>query len=91
MEEKIISERYMLTRKAYITKKELKTILMVDSDYFIGKLWKKLRIEIGKYLNDNDKELFDERLLPTDLVMKYLNNPNLQSQIDKDYMAMKKR
>lgn len=91
MNETTIKNRYVLSRKAYINRKELQDLLMIDSKKMIDKIWQTLRIEIQDFLKSIDKELIDERMLPTNLVFKFLDNQNLLKQIEKDYMQLKTR
>lgn len=85
MNESITKNRYALSRKAYINRKELGQLLMIDSKKMIEKIWISLRIDIQDYLKTINKELIDEKMLPTNLVFKFLDNQNLLKQIEKDY------
>ena len=91
MNENTINERYMLSRKAYITRKEFQKLLMIDSEKKAIKIWQNLRVQIQDYLKNLDKELIDEKLLPTDLIFKFLDNQQVIKQIEKDYMSIIKK
>lgn len=90
MDENEVIERYRISRKAYICKKELARLADMDSVKLINEVWGKLRKQILDYLKTIDKELEHDKYLPTDLVFKFLPNQRLQRQIEKDYADLMK-
>ena len=48
-------------------------------------------MKIQDVMQRNKKELIDEKLLPTDLVFRYLDNQLIKNQIEQDYMSIQKK
>ncbi len=88
MNEEEIIKRYQVLHKAYIGCNDFRILIGAtedDGNTFWRTKYRLIRGKISEYLKEHDMYLDNSKFLPTDLVLKFLENKNLSKQIEKDY------